>query len=165
MIEQNVQLVSYKGDRIWVRLGSQTGCTACDNGQGCGAGLFAKLLGRKPVVMELQRNNLDVQAGQMLTLSFPESVYLKLVTASYGWPLLALLAGALVGHNLAQWFGLGALWIDISALAMGVLGGALVVRINRQQRLADIMLKSLRMAVCSPSTQAGMCSSEKSVST
>ena len=165
MIEQNVQLVRCKGDRMWVRLGAQTGCSACDNGEGCGAGVFAKLLARKPVVIELERRELDVQAGQMLTLSFPESVYLKLVAASYGWPLLALLAGAWVGHSLAQLIGLEALWIDISALGMGVLGGALVVRMNRQQKLADIMLKSLRMAVCSPSSQAGMCSNKKSIAT
>lgn len=165
MIEQNVQLVRCKGDRMWVRLGTQSGCSACDNGQGCGAGLFAKLLGRKPVVMELQRNELDVQPGQMLTLSFPESVYLKVVTASYGWPLMAMLIGALLGHSLAQWLGLGTVWVDIGALGMGVLSGALAVRMNRQKKVADIMLKSLHMAVCSPSAQAGTCCSEKRVST
>ena len=165
MIEQNVQLVSCNGDRMRVRLGSQTGCSACDNGEGCGAGLFAKLLARKPVVMELDRRGLDVQAGQMLTLSFPESVYIKLVAVSYGWPLLALLAGAWIGHSLAQLMGLEALWIDVGALGMGVLGGALAVRLNNQQKLAGIMLNSMHMAVCRPSAQPGRCANENSIPT
>ena len=94
MIEQNVQVVRCQEKRVWVRLGSQTGCTACDNGNGCGAGIFAKLLQRKPVILELAQNDMSVEPGQMVTLAFSEQVYLKLVFASYGWPLLAALAGA-----------------------------------------------------------------------
>jgi len=65
-------------------MGSQSGCTACDDGRGCGAGLFAKLLRRKPVVLELARNDIDVEAGQMLTLAVPEQLFMRLVLASYG---------------------------------------------------------------------------------
>jgi sigma-E factor negative regulatory protein RseC len=110
MIEQNVQVVRCLNERLWVRMGSQAGCTACDNGQGCGAGLFAKLLQRKPLVIELDRNGLDVEAGQMVTLAFPEQVYLKLVLASYGWPLLSALAGAFAGHGLGRWLQLSPLF-------------------------------------------------------
>ena len=89
MIEQNVQVVRCSNSRMWVRMGSQSGCTACDNGNGCGAGVFAKLLQTKPVVMELACNDENIRVGQMVTLGFPEQVYLKLVFSHYGWPLLA----------------------------------------------------------------------------
>jgi len=98
MIEQNVRVLRCQGERMWIRMGSQSGCTACDNGKGCGAGLFAKLLQRKPVEIELARSDLSIEAGQMLTLAFPEQVYIKLVLASYGWPLLAALLPHMAGH-------------------------------------------------------------------
>ena len=72
MIEQNVQVLRCSNEKLWVRMGSQSGCTACDSGKGCGAGLFAKLLQRKPVTLELARKDLEVKVGQMLTLAFPE---------------------------------------------------------------------------------------------
>ncbi len=92
MIEQNVQVLRCDGESLCVRMGSQPGCTACDNGKGCGAGLFASLIRHKPVVLELARNGLDVEAGQMLTIAFPEQVYMKMVLVCYGWPLMAALA-------------------------------------------------------------------------
>ena len=48
--------------------------------------MFAKLLQRKPLVIELDRKGLDVEAGQMVTLAFPEQVYLNrgLLYASQG---------------------------------------------------------------------------------
>lgn len=44
MIEQNVRAVRCRDQRIWVHLGSQTGCPVCDDGNGSGAGVFSKLL-------------------------------------------------------------------------------------------------------------------------
>ena len=159
MIEQNVQVVRCQDQRVWVRLGSQTGCTACDNGNGCGAGVFAKLLQRKPVIMELARNDMNVEPGQMVTLAFPEQVYLKLVFASYGWPLLAALAGAFAGHSFGTWMQLGPGLIDTSALLGGLLAGGLIMRINKKRGNADTVLSSLKTTVYYPSATPGMCSS------
>jgi len=159
MIEQNVQVVRCQDQRVWVRLGSQTGCTACDNGNGCGAGVFAKLLQRKPVIMELARNDMDVEPGQMVTLAFSEQVYLRLVFASYGWPLLAALAGAFAGHGLGTWLQLGPGLIDASALFGGVLAGGLLMRIIKKRGSADTVLSALHTTVYYPSATPGMCSS------
>lgn len=158
MIEQNVQVVRCRGERLWVRMGSQSGCTACDNGQGCGAGLFAKLLQRKPVVIELERNGLDVEAGQMVTLAFPEQVYLKLVLASYGWPLLAALVGAYAGHGLGRWLQLTPALVDGMTLGFGLLAGACLVYFMKGRKNPDMLLKSLHMAVCYPSETPHVCS-------
>lgn len=158
MIEQNVQVVRCHGDRFWVRLGSQSGCTACDNGTGCGAGVFAKLLQRKAVIIELARNDMCIEPGQMVTLAFSEKIYLKLVLASYGWPLLAALAGALAGHGLGLWLQFGPALIDALTLSSGLLAGGLLVRLLKNQINASAVLNSLRATVYYPSTTPNMCS-------
>jgi len=160
MIEQNVQVVRCSNGRMWVRLGSQSGCTACDNGKGCGAGVFAKLLQRKPVIMELERLDENIQAGQMVTLGFPEQVYLKLVFAYYGWPLLAALAGGFAGFRLAVWAQVSPAMIDLATLTGGLLVGALLLRILKSGNSASAFLKSLQTTVYIPSATPNMCSAE-----
>jgi len=159
MIEQNVQVVRCQGKRLWVRLGSQTGCTACDNGNGCGAGVFAKLLQRKPVVLELVRNDMCVEPGQMVTLAFPEQVYIKLVFASYGWPLLAALVGAFAGHGLGTWLQSGTALIDLATLTGAILAGGFAMFILKNQRNTETVLNALKMTVYYPSATPNMCSS------
>ena len=157
MIEQNVQVVACQDGRIWVRMGSQSGCTACDNGNGCGAGVFAKLLQRKPVVLEMEQNESSVKPGQMVTLAFPEQIYIKLVLASYGWPLLAALAGAFAGYNLGTWLNLGPAPVDATTLLAGLLCGGFVMRYIRRQGNAASVLKSLDTMVYYPAEKSGMC--------
>ena len=162
MIEQNVQVVRCQDDRMWVRMGSQSGCTACDNGQGCGAGLFARLLRRKPVIIELARNQLQVEPGQMVKLSFPEPVYLKLVLAFYGWPLLAALVGAFAGYGLADRLQAGPGLTDAVTLAGGLFGGFLALRFSRRGGKVDNVFNSLETTVCYSSETPDMCSKLKS---
>ena len=158
MINQNVQIVRCEDERIWVRIGSQSGCSACENGRGCGAGLFAKLLHRKPVVLELPRNDMNVESGQMLTLAFPEQAYLKLVLASYGWPLLAALAGAFVGHGLFKSLHFGPAMIDVATFFGGLLAAVFVMRFIKNRYSTDVILSSLNTMVCYPSITPRMCS-------
>ena len=162
MIEQNVQVVRCQDERLWLRIGSQSGCTACDNGQGCGAGLFAKLFRRKPLVIELERKGLQVEVGQMLILAFPEPVYLKLVFASYGWPLLAALAGAFAGYGLGQWLQFGLAMTDVSTLGCGLLAAVYVSRLMKGRSNADTVVKSLHITKCYPAVTPNMCSRRES---
>jgi len=157
MIEQNVHVLQCSGERMWVRMGSQTGCTACDNGEGCGAGLFAKLLQRKPVVLELARNDVDVQAGQMLTLAVPAQLFMKLVLTSYGWPLLAALAGAYAGYGAGSWLQLDAQTIDLMTLVSGALAAWLFLRLIRRANTAETILKSLSVTACRCAETPSMC--------
>jgi sigma-E factor negative regulatory protein RseC len=162
MIEQNVQLVRCQDEKVWVRMGSQSGCTACDNGHGCGAGLFAKLLQRKPVVIELEQKGLVAEPGQMVTLAFSEQVYIKLVLASYGWPLLAALTGAFVGYGLGTWLSLGPVVVDAFTLGFGLLASIFTLRWIRRRYSPDAVLKSLHMTVCYPSSTPDMCTRGRS---
>jgi sigma-E factor negative regulatory protein RseC len=158
MIEQNVQVVRCTEQRIWVRMGSQSGCTACDKGNGCGAGVFAKLLQRKPAIIELPRQAVDVKPGQMVTLAFPEQVYLMMVLAYYGWPLLAALIGAAVAYALGGWLRLGTVMLDVVTLLGGLLAGSVSMRALKKHKGADTVMNSLQMAVYHPSATPEMCS-------
>jgi len=157
MIEQNVHVLQCSNDRMWVRMGSQTGCPACDNGKGCGAGLFAKLLQRKPVVLELARNGIDVEAGQMLTLAVPGQLFMKLVLASYGWPLLAALAGAYAGNGVGSWLQLDPQTTDLMTLAAGIAAAWIFLRLIRRSNTTETILKSLRMTTCRYPETPDMC--------
>jgi positive regulator of sigma E activity len=158
MIEQNVQVVRCQDERIWVRMGSQTGCTACDNGNGCAAGVFAKLLQRKPLVMELPRNDMRVESGQMVTLAIPEQVYMKLVLTTYAWPLLAALAGAFAGYELSIWLQFGPGLIDAGTLVGGLVAGGFVMRVLNNRNNKDAVLNFLQTTVYYPSQTPNMCS-------
>lgn len=160
MIEQNVQVVRCQDERLWVRLGSQSGCSACDNGTGCGAGLFTKLLRQKQVVLELARGGIDVVPGQMLTLSFPEQVYMKLVFTYYGWPLLAALVGASAGYGLSFRLGFGPALVDAATLVAGLLAGFFVLHLVKKRNTAETLLKSLQTTICNPSATPKMCKTQ-----
>ena len=157
MIEQNVQVVRCQDERMWVRLGSQSGCTACENGEGCGAGVFAKLLQKKPVIMELVREDASIKVGQMVTLALKEHVYLKLVFAYYGWPLLAAIAGAVAGHSIAVWAQAGSGLIDFYTLVGGLLTGGLVMRSTGNKNKTEAVLKSMHMSILIPPVNPNMC--------
>ena len=164
MIEQNVRVVRCHDERLWVSLGSQSGCSACDNGRGCGAGLFAKLFQRKPVVIELPRNGQYVKAGQMMTLALPEQLYVRLVLASYGWPLIAALAGGVIGNSLATWLHLNSLPSDLTTLAAGLLAAGVVIKLVRHTQLTGLFRDCQQSMDYYPATEAGMCSRKSSES-
>lgn len=157
MIEQNVQVLRRDNDHLQVRMGARSGCSACDDGKGCGAGVFAKLLQRKPVVLELTRNDLDVEVGQMLTLAFPERIYIKMVLASYGWPLITALAGAFAGYELGSWLQFTPAAIDVLTLSIGLLAAWLGLRVFRNRQFGENILNSMRVSICIPSNTPNMC--------
>lgn len=157
MIEQNVQVLRCDNERLWVRMGTRSGCKACANGKGCGAGLFAKLIRHKPVILELARNQMKVETGQMLTLAFPEQVYVKLVFVAYGWPLLAALAGALAAYSLGTWLHFTPVLTDAVTLAGGVVAAWLIMRFFRSRKTGESILDALDMSICVPSITPNMC--------
>ena len=122
---------------VQVRVGGQSGCSACDAGKGCGAGLFGKLLRRNPVELELM-NEIGARTGQSVQLGLSETLFMKLVFKLYGWPLMAGLAGAVSGHQLAVAKGAGAGLLDLATLAGACAGLALVLFFWRRTSKPDI---------------------------
>ena len=157
MIKQNVQVVRCQDERLWVRMGTRTGCVACADGKGCGAGLFSKLLKHRPVVIELARNGLSIEPGQMLTLALPEKVYLRLVLNIYGWPLLGALAGAYAGFSLGSWLQFGPLLVDAGTLTLGLIAGIVVTVLGNNRKTGDAILGSLNTTLYFPSVTPNMC--------
>lgn len=100
MIEQQGRVVSVDGNLARVQMGGQSGCSACDAGEGCGAGLFGRLLRRQVAELELP-NTVSARAGDAVQVGIDEQQYLRLVAALYGAPLLAGLLGAAAAYVLA----------------------------------------------------------------
>ena len=130
MIEQQGVVVASRSGRAQVRLGGRSGCTACDAGRGCGAGIFGRLLRRRPLVLTLD-DALGVSPGQAVMVGLPESWFLTLVTRFYLYPLLAGLVGAMLGHYVSDKFEAVMAVKDAAALLGAVLAGTAAVR-NRK---------------------------------
>ena len=112
-------MIDVANDRVVVRLGGTSGCSACDAGKGCGAGIFGRVFTKKPVSLEL-KNTVKAGPGQPVMVGIPEVLYLRLILNLYFFPLLAGIGGALLGHYLSVRFGGGPVASDLSALAFGV---------------------------------------------
>jgi sigma-E factor negative regulatory protein RseC len=147
MIEQQGRVVAAAGARVRVRLGGTSGCTACDAGRGCGAGVFGRLLRRRPVELEFD-NPVGAKPGQAVMVGLPESLFLALTLRLYLLPLLAGLAGAVVGHALAQRAGLDGAALDFSAALGGVVLALLALRRAHRRQIEfspDRVVKLLRI--------------------
>lgn len=147
MIEQQGRVVSVAGDRVRVRLGGTSGCTACDAGRGCGAGIFGRLLRRRPVELELD-NTPGAAQGQAVMVGLAESLFLALTFRLYLLPLLAGLAGAVGGHWLGLRAGLDGGALDLAAAVGGIAPVAWALRRNRGRRIEfspDRAVKLLRI--------------------
>ena len=122
MIEQQGRIVRVEDGRAWIAVGPRLGCSACEAGQGCGAGLFGRLLKRKPVTLSVA-NPECYPVGKAVVLGIPELSFLRLVLRLYGSPLLAGLAGALICHQVCVAYGLSRAVTDFFTL-VGLIGFA-----------------------------------------
>ena len=132
MIEQQGQLVEYRDGRATVRIGAQSGCPACDAGRGCGAGLFNRLIVKRPFTIELTTTERPT-VGEAVTVGVPAAAFLRLVAVTYLVPLLAGLVLAFVGHYLVTEIERGSIWLrDLGALAGALVGATVAVAASRK---------------------------------
>lgn len=134
MLEQQGQVVAVAGDLVSVRLGGSVGCSACDAGKGCGAGIFAQLFRRKPATFDLV-NELDVHVGQAVIVGIPESLFLRLLFRLYLFPLLLGLAGMVFGHYISVKSGAQSSFSDGAALIAGLAASAIAILWNRKAEM------------------------------
>jgi len=144
VIEQQARVIHVEDGVVRVRVGGQTGCSACDEGKGCGAGLFGKLLKRNPVELQLS-NVIGASHGQAVRLGLPESLFMKLVFRLYAWPLFAGLTGMIAGHKLAESASASAGIVDLSALAGAILGVAVVLIFWQRASRPDISAGNIQL--------------------
>ena len=126
MIEQQGKVVAVANGKACIRLGGASGCPSCDAGRGCGAGVFGRLLKRKPVILELE-NRVNAQPGQPVMVGIPEALFLRMIARLYLYPLLAAIAGAAFGYYLSVLAESGPVSSDMIILLSGLTGGAAVV--------------------------------------
>jgi sigma-E factor negative regulatory protein RseC len=126
LIEQQGRVVAVKDGLADVRLGGTTGCASCDAGKGCGAGVFGRLLKRKPVTVSLE-NTVDARQGQPVVVGIPETLFLRLVARLYLYPLLAGIGGAVMGYYLSALSDVGSVGADIITLMSGLASGIAVL--------------------------------------
>lgn len=138
MIAQQGCVIAVEGEDAVVRIGATSGCTACDAGRGCGAGIFGRLLRRRPVSIHVP-NAIGARVGQVVQLGIPEERFLALVFRLYAIPLLAGLAGAALGFVVAQRLGSGSLVADLTTLVLAVVSAGLAMNWSRR-RLGEFPL-------------------------
>lgn len=131
MIEQQGRIVDLAGTRAIIAIGASSGCLACDAGKGCGAGIFGRMMMRKPLMLELD-NPLQLKAGQAVTVGVPESFFLGLLARLYVMPLVGGMSGAALGHYLAVGLNLESAHQDLSALLGALLLAFVVLARNAQ---------------------------------
>jgi sigma-E factor negative regulatory protein RseC len=102
MIEETAHVVEAEGEYAWVETERRSSCSSC-SAKGCGTGALSKILGRRSPQLKVL-NPIDAKAGDEVVLGIREQALLKGSLAVYIVPLLAMLAGALLGDALApQW--------------------------------------------------------------
>jgi sigma-E factor negative regulatory protein RseC len=134
VIEQQGKVIAVEGTRIRVRIGASAGCSACDAGTGCGAGVLGRLLRRRDTVLSFD-NDIGAAVGQAVVVGLPETVFLRLVLRLYLFPLLAALLGAVGGQFLAVHLQFSELTTDLAVLSGGLCAGFLAVRSFRVRQV------------------------------
>lgn len=144
MIEQQAQVVRVEGDHVSVRIGAGSGCSACDAGKGCGAGVFGKLLKRRPVTLTFV-NDCNAHDGQVVRVGVSEMVFLRLVYRFYGLPLLAALAGAVLGHQIGVANNVGAGLTDALTLLVALTAAGLLLWKGRETGGAGMTCENVHL--------------------
>ena len=127
-----------------VRVGGQSGCSVCDSGNGCGAGLFGRLLRRRPLELELP-GKFDISEGQAVILGIPENQYLRLVARLFGWPLIVGLFAAALAQYWAVAGGLSRGQIDLVAALGGLSGAAAALNFWARASKPNISTADIRL--------------------
>ena len=68
---------------------------------------------------------------------------MKLVFSLYGWPLIAGLAGAASGHQLAEAYGVGTGMLDLATFTVACAGLALVLIFWKRTSRPDISSRDI----------------------
>jgi sigma-E factor negative regulatory protein RseC len=104
MIEEAALVVATEGEEAWVETSRRSSCGSCE-AKGCGTGALSQVLGRRSQRLRVQ-NPIAAAPGEAVVLGISESALLKGSLAVYLVPLLALLAGGLLGEVMAPQLGL-----------------------------------------------------------
>lgn len=142
MIENLAVVTDRQGRCVRLRTASPTGCARCDAGEGCGGGVFGKLVARRLQGLSLDDPDLDLQPGQHVVLGIDDKVFLRATAGIYLLPLASLLVAAL----LARIIGFSEPAMALAGVT-GLLAGLwLAPRLQRRHIDRHLLPKVLRRA-------------------
>lgn len=131
MIEEHATIVAREPGKVWLETVRNSACGSCAARAGCGQPLMSKVLGGKA---QTERNRLPVQTedqslqvGDQVVLGIPEASVITGAFWLYLAPILALLAGAVIGQAVT-----GSDWAAFFMAAMGF--GLCLWAVHRQNQ-------------------------------
>ncbi len=119
MIENLTIVVERQGKQVRLAAASLTGCARCDAGEGCGGGVFGKLIRRRLQGLMLDDQGLNLQVGQHVVLGIEPGVFVKATALIYLLPLIGLITAAAAVSAV----GMTDAWVSVGGIS-GLLAGA-----------------------------------------
>jgi len=104
MLEEDALIVDLEDGFIWVEAMSQSSCNHCSANQGCGTASLQKWFNRSPNRLRMA-NKPGFSVGDKVVIGIPEQALVKGSLMIYMFPLLALIAGAMLGALVNDWLG------------------------------------------------------------
>ncbi len=116
MIEEIGVVVAVQGGMAEVEGQRRSACGGCAVNGACGTTLIARYFGRKRSLL-LAHNGIGAGPGDRVVLGLPEEALLEVSFIAYLVPLLAMIAGGMVGDQIAE------LLVPAHVQTSSVLGG------------------------------------------
>lgn len=104
MIEETGVIVEVDDRHAWVEAATTSSCSQCSASQGCGTASLQKWFKRQPNRLKVIKSQ-DVLPGERVVIGIPEQALVKGSFLIYMVPLLALIAGALLGAQINEELG------------------------------------------------------------
>jgi len=122
MISEQGRVTRIEGRYAWVSCQSQAACPRCAEGRGCGGGLIGLMLGARLHEVRVLMTRPEISVGQCVLLGLRESALLKLAFATYVFPLLTMLASAMLVASFVSGSNFAVLAAAMLGLAVGFSG-------------------------------------------
>ncbi|QGZ32191.1 SoxR reducing system RseC family protein [Stutzerimonas stutzeri] len=151
MIEEPGRVIAVETGAVWVETQRRSTCSGCSARNGCGQGLMDRLGVRERAGLIRALSDLHLNVGDSVVVGIGERVLLRGAVLVYLFPLLALLASALIASALSA----AEPYVMLAAVA-GFVVAWLIVRKRSQQTSGDPELQPvvLRAVLASAATSA-----------
>lgn len=128
MIEEVAVVTKVTGKLVQIQGEIKSTCHACEQSSQCASGQVAKALPHKKLTIELN-NNLNLALGDKVIIGLPQEQLLSAAVYTYIWPLIGLIAGAV----LAQWLSFPHELYQVCFAFIGAYTGFSLAKIKQSQ--------------------------------